>query len=165
MKITRKNAIELNNILSNFDGTYNKTFSMYLVLNSKKLTTLMAEVQDIQTSSQPKQELLELQQKEVDLLNEYVEKGEDGKPIILGQNNYKLKAETVEEYNEKKKQLLDDNKDVIDEFETLKDNVASLLDEEIELDLISIPFECVPDEIDVKKLEILSVIIKDFGKI
>jgi len=164
MKTTRKKAVELYNTLSTFKGVYNKTFSMYLVLNNKKLIPIMQEVQDIQSSTQPTPEYLELQKKELAIVNKYVAKDENDKPVIVGNGGFQIQPEHFNEYKEEKQYLIDNNKTIIDEYEELKSNVEKLMSEEIECDLILIPFETIPDEIGVKDLETLSVIVEDFGK-
>lgn len=163
MKITRKNAIELYNTLSNFKGVYNKTFSMYLILNNKKLIPIMKDVQDIQSSLQPSPEYMELQKKELEIVNKYVAKDENNQPILIGNSGFKINPEYFDIYNQEKSELIDDNKGIIDEFELLKSNAEKIINEEIEIDLLPIPFEAIPDEIGVKDLEILSEIIEDFG--
>lgn len=163
MKITRKKATELFNTLSTFTGVYNKTFSMYLVLNNKKLMPTIQEVQEIQKTSTPSPEYMELQKKELEIVNKYVEKDEKDNPVLVGNNGFKINPEKFDVYTAEKNELIESNKEIIDEFETLKDNVEKLINEEIEIDLLLIPFECVPDEIGVTDLESLSTIIDGFG--
>ena len=165
MKLARKKAVEIHNMLSGFKGTYNKTFSMYLILNTKKLKPVIQEIQDIQESSKPSGKFLELQQQELALVNEYVDKDKNGNPITVGENGFKIRENDIDIYNSKKNALMDDNKDIIDEFEALKDNVDKLVNEEVEVDFILIPFDCIPEEIGVTELEVLSTIVEDFGKI
>ena len=164
MKTTRKKAVELYNTLSTFKGVYNKTFSMYLVLNNKKLIPIMQEVQDIQSSTQPTPEYLELQKKELAIVNKYAVKDENDKLVIVANGGFQIQIDKVNEYKEEKECLINNNKTIIDEYEELKSNIEKLMSEEIECDLILIPFETIPDEIGVKDLETLSVIVEDFGK-
>lgn len=165
MKITRKKSIELFNTLSNFKGTYNKVFSMYLVLNNKKMVPFLQEIQDIQNSAVPSQEYLDLQQKELDIVNKYVDKDESGKPMIIGNGGFKIKKEFFEVYTKEKQELIDNNESIITEYKKLEENVNMLLEEEIDIDFMMIPFDSIPEEIAVKELEILSIIIQDFGKV
>ena len=165
MKTTRKKAVELYNTLSTFKGVYNKTFSMYLVLNNKKLIPIMQEVQDIQSSTQPTPEYLELQKKELAIVNKYAVKDENDKLVIVANGGFQIQIDKVNEYKEEKECLINNNKTIIDEYEELKSNIEKLMSEEIECDLILIPFETIPDEIGVKDLETLSEIVEDFGKI
>jgi len=165
MKTTRKKAVDLYNTLSTFKGVYNKTFSMYLVLNNKKLIPIMQEVQDIQSSTQPTPEYLELQKKELAIVNKYAVKDENDKLVIVANGGFQIQIDKVNEYKEEKECLINNNKTIIDEYEELKSNIEKLMSEEIECDLILIPFETIPDEIGVKDLETLSEIVEDFGKI
>lgn len=164
MKITRKEVINLHNTLSGFKGTYNKTFSMYLILNNKKLIPVIQEIQEISKLSIPSEEYMNLQKLELEIVNKYVDKDENGKSVSVGENGFKIREDSIEVYKTEKEKFLEDNKSIIDEFEALKENVEKLINEEIEVDFILIPFSCIPEEINVTELETLSTIVQDFGK-
>jgi len=165
MKITREQAIKINKVLSNFNGTYNKLFSMYIVLNLKKLVPTMEEVQEIVNSGSPSPEYLELQKKELDIVNKYIEKDENNNPVMISKDQFKIKEEFHTVYIEEKKELIENNQNIINEYRELNDSIEKLIKEEIEVDIIKIPFGSVPEEIEVENLEILSAIISDFGKV
>ena len=163
MKITRKSALEVYNTLATFkDKEHNKSFSMYTILNTKKLLPYMMEIQDIQNSVQPSPEYLEVQKKELDLVNKYVI--EEDKPVSVNNIRYTIKKEFVETFLKEKTELLDSNKEIIDEFKLLHQNVENLINEEVDIDLITINFDIVPDVISPSALEKISPIIKNFGE-
>lgn len=163
MKITRKSALELYNTLATFkDKEINKSFSMYSILNTKKLMPYMIEIQDIQNSVQPSPEYLEVQQKELDLVNKYVI--EEDKPVSVNNTRYTIKKDFVETFLKEKAELLDSNKEIIEEFRLLHQNVETLINEEVDIDLITINFDIVPDVISPSALETISPIIKNFGE-
>jgi hypothetical protein len=165
MKITRKRVVQIFNTLSDFKGIYNKIFSMYLVLNTKKFNSIIEEIQEIQKSSVPSEEYTELQKKELEIVNKYVEKDENNKPVMVNDRGFKIKSDCVEIYSQEKKELIDNNKNILDEYKKVIDNIEVLMDEEVDVDVMPIPFDSVPEDIEVDKLEILSDIIKDFGKL
>ena len=162
MKITRKKAIELYNTLSSFKGVYNKSFSMYIILNVKKMRSTMEEIEEMRKSSAPSPEYVELQQKEIDMLNKYCDRDENRNPIQLSPNRYKINPELLEEYKIEKEKLMKDNEEILREYDSIQENINTLLEEEVEIDFIKIPFDCVPEDISVNDMEILSEIVKDF---
>ena len=116
MKLSRTKIVSIYNILSGFKGTYSKTFSMYLILNQKQLKNSLEEIKVLQESAQPSEEFKQARQKEVDLINEYVERDENNQPISLGKGSFKIKADGLEEYKEKHNKLIDETKDVKEEY-------------------------------------------------
>lgn len=163
MKLKRKTIVDIYKTLSEFTGTYSKVFSMYIMLNNKKLKPVLEEIQILQQSTQPSDEYRNAQQRELNLLNEYVERDENNKPIRLGERSFKIQPEKLEEYNKLHSEMIEETKDIREEYEQVIRNVEALMEEEIEVELMEIPFESFPEEIEVEKLTALSDIIKDTG--
>lgn len=165
MKFTRNNIAETWKVLSDFKGAYNKKFSMYLVLNQKRLKPFIEEIIEIQKLVAPNDRIRELQQQELDIINKYVERDEGNKPIIYNGQSFKLSPENKVKYEEEILKFREENKDTIDEVTSNKVEFERLMNEEVDIELIQFPFDCIPDQIDVETLEKMSDIIKDFDNI
>jgi hypothetical protein len=162
MKMSRKNIAELWKVLSEFKGAYNKKFSMYLVLNLKRLKPYIDEVAEMQKLIEQTPALRELQQKELDIVNKYIERDENGKPLIINNNSFKISVEHKEKYEEDMLKFQDENKQLLQEITNNKNEYERLMNEEIETDIMEIPFDCIPENIEVDILEKMSTIVKDF---
>ena len=162
MKMVRKNIAELWKVLSEFKGAYNKKFSMYLVLNLKRLKPFIDEVIEIQKLIEPTESLIELQKKELEIINKYVERDDTGKPILISQNSFKISPENKEKYDVDILKFQDENKDIFQEISNNKKEYERLMNEELDSDIMEIPFDCIPENIEVDILAKMSNIVKDF---
>ena len=162
MKATRNEFLKIYNILAEIKGKQDKTFSMYVNLNLKQLQPLIENIKVIADSAKPSDKYKEFSLKEISLLREYCEKTEDGNPVQLGPNQFRIKSEYVDVYNMAKDQLLEEYKDVVDEQKKLIEESENLMKEEVENEITEIPFSAFPEEFDVEQQRDLMGMIKDF---
>lgn len=165
IELDREKIVKLWNVLTTFNGTYDKTFSMYLILNQKKLKPFVEEIMEIQKTLEPTEEYKELQKQEFAIISKYSEKDSEGQPIKITENSFKIKEGSVEQYKEEYNIFKEKNIDILKKSLEVRNEVQELMQENIEIDIIKMPFKSLPSEIDISVLDNLSELIKDLDKI
>ena len=133
MKVKMKNGefVELFNGLTSVQKLKGVKFGL---LVAKNLRILKEELTDLEEASRPTEEFLELSQKMQELMNQ-----KDDKAI---QN------------------LEDENKELVDARKKQLKEVDTLLLEETDINLISIPESCLPEEISAEQILAIDKIIE-----
>jgi len=162
MKLTRKRVLEVFRILQSFKGKVDKTFGMYILVNEKKLVPLIQEIDEIRKISFASEEIALLQQQEKDILFKYVARDENNNPIQMGENNFKIQVGKEREYKKEVDDFFEINKFTLEDYQTQVKHVNELLDEEVEVEIMKIPYEVVPKTLDLRQeLAILVDILKE----
>ena len=105
--------------------------------------------------------LQEYQTKRIDLCHDHAKLDEDGRPIII-------KVNDVEQYDIKDKEvfdkdlqvLIEEYKDVFNDQKELQGQIAELLNEEVEIDIIKVDTKFLPKDLSLLDLEKIKDIIK-----
>lgn len=138
MKLTRDAAFKLYKTIETFDSKqYNKYF-LYAIFSNKKILIPVVEeiVERSKTSVTP-----------------------DFKEFQDKYNS--LKSDDVEELSKLRQELVELYSDALKETNELGIQFNNWVNEEIELDLKTISFEHIPEQIDIKIYDALSVIFLD----
>lgn len=165
MKAKRKEFLELWNKLSSLKGDQDKVFGMYIILNCKRLDSYIKEMQQMRQMSVPSEKFKQCINEENEIIKKYVDKDENGNPIKLNDNMFKLKKENVNKYKEDIEIFRRDNAVILNEQTKINETFNNYMDEEIDINLALIPFDCFPQTIDIDMLDKFSKIIKDFDDI
>jgi len=161
MKFKRKRLLDLYKTLNKIKGQKDKTFGLYILINEKRLITIIQEIDEMRKISFATERIQQLQQQELDILLKYVEKDENDKPIMFSANQYKILEDKREDYKKESQNFYEINKFELEDYQSQVNHVNELLEEEIEVDLLEIPFEVVPKEMDLRdELAILFDLLK-----
>lgn len=133
----------------------NKWFSYVVMVNQKQLKDKAKAIIDI---SKPKKEYLEYNEKRTDILNTYGERDDLGKIITLN-DSIKIRKNDIDECLLKLKELDVNYKEAIDERNNNLEEYYELLETEIDVDIETVPFKYVPDNISISELKTLNKMI------
>jgi len=157
MIMTRKELVDMFVCLSEMDSNIkvNKWFSYVVMVNQKQLKDKAKAIIDI---SKPKKEYLEYNEKRTDILNTYGERDDLGKIITLN-DSIKIRKNDIDECLLKLKELDVNYKEAIDERNNNLEEYYELLETEIDVDIETVPFKYVPDNISISELKTLNKMI------
>ena len=153
----------LNRTIDSFKGIPNisKTF-LYILLKNKKIITDELSVIEgtlIKFSEEESKVYEEWSQKKADLIKRESLKDENGNTLLINGNS--LKLEDPERFKEKLNKLNEEYSDILDRLEELNKENDEILDTDIELDLIKIPWENIPESLLQEQLEVLFDLIEE----
>ena len=156
MKVKKRNLFL---ILSVIDDLSNKQvsprFGYALAKNKAKIKD---EVEAIKEVGKFSDDYKRFEAERAKLCNEYGEKNEDGTPKI--ENNVYVIV-NKDEFDNKFKELREQNKDVIAEQEKRMQEVETILDEEIDIEWYRIKLEWFPEYMMQSQIEILADMIDE----
>lgn len=144
MKFKKELIYSLKGVLEQLKKTKAQPKFHYCVIKNLKLILPEFETLEELRESMQVKGWSEYVQKEHDLLMEYSEKDESGKPIAVGPRSYKLKEDTNQEFFEKKKTLDEENKELIKEYFDRQKEFENIVKEEIEMELWKIDIDLMP---------------------
>jgi len=155
IKKTREEFLNLYQVLSQLGNLKGVKFA-YTIAKNKE--AIKPELVAIQEAGQTKDNYKEFEKERVGLNEKYALKDEKGQPVIKG-DNYQI--EDKETYDKAYNELIEKHKEAIDERDAQIKEVNELVKEEIEMDLKTLPLSLVPEDITVKQMESLSIIITE----
>jgi hypothetical protein len=158
MKITRDKLLGLWALIERLGNEKTSVRFHYLLLKTKRC--LAPEVETVQKVTTTPEGYPEFDGKRLELCNEYCEKDEDDKPILRN-NNFVIKADEKEAFDESMEALKDEYSEVIKEAETRQKEFLALLNEEVEVDCPTIPMSVMPEKITGTDLELLFDLVAD----
>lgn len=131
------------------NGKQKIKFSYFIAKNKSKIKD---EIEILNKLLVPSERFQAYDQKRAAVAQEFSDKDESGKPIIVDQN-YVI-TEKKEQFDSAIKQLREENKDVIAEFERQKKEYEDILKEESDFVGHQIKMEDLPDQIEPQLLEL-----------
>jgi pyruvate-formate lyase len=155
IKKTREEFLNLYQTLSQLGNLKGVKFA-YIIAKNKEV--IKPELVAIQEAGKMKDNYKEYDKERVELNEKYALKEKDGKPVIKDEN-YQIKDK--ETFEKALKELQEKHKEAIDEREAQIKEVNDLVKEEIEMDLKTLPLAIVPEDITVRQMESLSIIITE----
>lgn len=163
---SRANFLEIVNIFEEIkrnNGTYNKTFNMFVLLNCQKLKSFTEEIQIFIEGTPNPEDTGKYLEKENGIINDYAELDNDGNIIRpSGPNSYSISRKHLEEFNSAKERLKEEYSKTLSEIEEITKTRKVYLDEKIEIEVQQIPFKYFPEDFDLTKQQILLDLITDF---
>lgn len=157
MKITktRKEFINLYQMLGYLGELKGARFTYTIAKNKEVLKKL---VEEIQKKAEASENYKEYDRKRVLLNEKQSKKDKDGNPEIKDKK-YVIKDKAV--FDKEIEKLNKKYKDAIEEREEQRKAVEEMANQEVTLELRTIPLSIVPDTITIDQMEVLSILIKE----
>lgn len=157
MKITktRKEFINLYQMLSYLGELKGARFTYTIAKNKEVLKKL---VEEIQKKAEASENYKEYDRERVLLNEKQSKKDKDGNPEIKDKK-YVIKDKAV--FDKEIEKLNKKYKDAIEEREEQRKAVEEMANQEVTLELRTIPLSIVPDTITIDQMEVLSILIKE----
>ena len=157
MKLTRKEVVDMFVCLKEMGDSQksNKWFSYTKMVNEDELENKAKAIIEI---SKPKEDYLRYMNERTDILNKYAQRDDDGNVITLN-DNVKIDKYKVKECQNELNDLDVKYKDAIEERNKNLDEYYKILETEIEVNIETVPFEYVPENISVQDLKSLKKMI------
>ncbi len=157
MKITKKRK-EFINLYQMLGYLGELTGAKFTYTISKNKEILKKVVEEIQKKAEMHENYREYEKERVELNEKYAKRDKDGNPEVKDKNYViKDKAKFEEEVEKLKKK----HKDAIEQREQQREDIDKLADEEITLELKTLPIGIIPNEITVDQMEVLSMLITE----
>ena len=157
MKITKKRK-EFINLYQMLGYLGELTGAKFTYTISKNKEILKKVVEEIQKKAEMHENYREYEKERVELNEKYTKRDKDGNPEVKDKNYViKDKAKFEEEVEKLKKK----HKDAIEQREQQREDIDKLADEEITLELKTLPIGIIPNEITVDQMEVLSMLITE----
>ena len=157
MKLTRKEVVDMFVCLKEMGDSQksNKWFSYTKMVNEDELENKAKAIIEI---SKPKEDYLSYMNERTDIINKYAQRDDEGNVITLN-DNVKIGKDKVKECQEELNNLDTKYKDAIEERNKNLDEYYKILETEIEVNIETVPFDYVPENISVQDLKSLKKMI------
>ena len=155
IKKSRKEFLAIANTLGEIKGMNDTTFNMYVLLNLKKLNSFIEELKIVLDESDKPEKIEEYSDKEAEVMRKYGEKDSEGNLISSGQGQYRIVKDNIEPFRKAKEALDTEYADTVAQIKVATENRNRLLNEEVEIEIVSIPLNVFPKEFDTNKQETL----------
>jgi len=146
--ISRINNMDLGDDVS-------KKFNYALILNDNNNRPIAKAVIEV---SNPSETYAEYEKKREELILDYCIIDDDGNPVLTDDKWIKLNPDTRDEFNDKLEILNNEYKDVLAQREKDLQDFNSILNTEVEVDIITVPIDDVPDIVG-KDMTLMRLII------
>ena len=157
--ISREKAFKLNNLLKALKNIKNTKFAYAITKNTRLIDTELEIMKEIAQSGVP-EKLQEFESKRIDLIEKYAEKNEDGTFKTVN-GNYDVQGDNLVAFQTEYDTLTKEYVDTLAENEANNAKVDGMLKEDIDLTLIKVKFENLPDDLSAEELDALEPIIED----
>ena len=136
----------VNRMVENPDTKFESTkkFSYAIIMND---ANHRSRAEAIIKVSQPSETYIEYEKKREELVNEYSIKDSDGKPVLIDQRWVRIDKDRREELDEKIKLLDQEYSDVLDKRNKDLEDFNSILEEEHDVDIITVSLDDIPDTV------------------
>lgn len=143
-----------------------KAFSRRLAYALSRTKQMWAkEVRSFSEFQKPSEEYMEFDKKRVELLEKYGRRDPDGELVVDRQGRVSLETEERESFDLQVKRLEQDYKEVIEEQKNHSKEISSMLNDEVEVPVCQIPFEEIPEEINLEMMDVLYYMIRETKEI
>lgn len=161
LSITKKEFVELFNNLNTLGHLKGPRF-VYVI--AKNIMDMQPEIKALQEAGKPSEAFLEYDEKRMNLAKEYADKNPDtGEPEhytdINGMQKFKISNKKV--FQEKWEELKKEYKEAIEDFESINKTIESMLEEKIEIYLLGLEESDLPEDISVKELSSIMLLMKE----
>jgi len=161
MKITRENLVQLYGALNALSEKEMKAKAAYgIAKNKSKVESEVKSIQEAQQKIQPAPEVLEFEEKRINLCKEAANKDDNGEPITIGPR-FDIPVGAMPDFEKKIDELREEYKEALDQKEKNDEEWVELMKEEIEIDIHQIHIDMMPDTITPQQIELLGEIIVD----
>lgn len=155
--MTKKEIIILKNSITACTNLVGVKFAYAMAKNS---ALLQPELDALEKASTPTKEFQEYDSKRLELIQKYVAKDKEGKPLEVG-GSYVLEDPELwgKVFEEFKKQ--GDNQKIVDDRQKQSDDYNKLLEENVEITLFKVALEDIPPTITTGQLIGISSLVKE----
>lgn len=158
IKLTKNEMISLYRGLHAVGNLSGPRF-VYVVARNRDY--LQKEVDAIQKSLEPYENFQEFEEKRVELAKKHAKEDEEGNPVVIGKGNQsKFDIEDQEAFDKELEKLKEEYQEAIDEREKQQEEFNDSMEDEIELLLLELKQEDLPEEITANQLSALIPILK-----
>lgn len=158
-KLTKQQVIELQSALNSVGNLSGVKFAYAVARNKAKI---QGEIEAITAAQKASPEFAEFEEKRIELAKKYAKKNDKGEfELIDGPEGKSFSVEDKDGFNKEFESLKAEYKETLDAREKQKVDFENLLKEEIELDLYTIPFSSVPEDIKADQMSGLLPIIEE----
>jgi len=148
------------NILKKFETVKNKKIAYFALRNSHLLVDELAPLNELEKQFFS-DEYKEFEQKRIELVNKYQLKDEANNPLVKDDGTHDF-GENVEVLENEWKKLRAKYKSSIDERDEINKQYEEILKEDVELKVIKISFNDLPDDIiEATEFNIMKLLIKE----
>jgi hypothetical protein len=158
MKATRKEFVDMYKKLDGINETLHKKVLFCLFKNKSLCKDVLDSIVEKETSIVTN-EYIEYEKQRRVLLLTYCERDEKG-PIIKN-NEFIIKAESIEEFNKQFNELSEKYKETLTDYNTKNNELNSYINGVIEIDFVKFSFSELPDYLTVDNYKTLSLFIKE----
>lgn len=158
MKLKNQEILDLHTALQSVSHLQGAKFAYAVARNIAKVKT---EVHSLSKAYEASEPFLEYDKQRAELCKKHavIKDGEPEVYMVNGQSNYRIKDEKA--FNEDFEKLKADHREVIEAREEQMKDFQSLLAEETEIDLYTIPHSLVPENITVGELTSIMAMITE----
>jgi len=156
---SRKEFIEMYRKLEELSETYNKKV-LFVIFKNKQILKEILDIVITKESEIISDEYKNFEIQRRNLLLIYCERDSENKPIVQNEQ-FVIKQEQQNKFNEVIKQLFDDYKEVIGKYEEDKNTFEAFVNEKIELDFAKFSFNDLPEDMSIERYSLLSNFIKE----
>jgi hypothetical protein len=161
MKVTREKATQLWQLFDKIlkENQLKNVKFQYMSIKNKKM--LEPEVKSLEEAAKPLEDYVAFERERMQLCEELAEKDDAGKPKIE-LNKYVLSDENALILDQKIRSLIDNKyKDALMEQQVREQQFQTLLQEEVDLDLIKINLSSIPEIFSGSELELIYDLIEE----
>jgi hypothetical protein len=155
----RKRLFELEQGMGKLSNLKGVKLNYALVKNKRLIESEISILKEIMVD----QPYSDFTNKRIAINVKYAKKNENGNPVIEN-NHYIIDEENLEVHNTEIAELLEQNKEVIDNFKKKEKEYYDLLETELDAEFHVIDIEEVPADITYEQMEILADFIADFAE-
>jgi hypothetical protein len=158
MKLKREDVYRVYSLIGSLKGKFNKHFQMYLFDITNALEPTVKSIQEV---IKPSEKFIEFETKRNELLKASADIDTNGQPKtyidpFTQSPAYAIPPSKMESVKESIKVLKEEYIDAINENIKQQPEIEKLMKDEIDISIVSIPFDLVPDEMDIDILRALS---------
>jgi hypothetical protein len=158
MKVKREKLVAMWGLINRLQGQKTAVKFHYLLLKNRKLLEPeITALQEAQTADPPEGHE-EFNKKRLAVCNEFAEKDDNGEVKIVN-NNFVIPPDQKEKFEAKLDKVKEEYKEVLEIMDKRQEDFISLLQEEVEVDLATIPLSIMPDNLVGNEVETLFEII------
>ena len=157
--ISREKAFKLNNLLKALKNIKNTKFAYAITKNTRLIDAELEIMKEIAQSGVP-EKLQEFESKRIGLIEKYAEKNEDGTFKTIN-GNYDVQGDNLVAFQTDYDTLTKEYADTLAENEANNAKVDGMLKEEIDLALIKVKVDNLPNDLSAEELDALEPIIED----
>lgn len=157
VKITRENAFRLNNVLKSLKDIKSTKFAYMVCKNTRVIDAEFEIFKELADKGVP-ESFKDFEKEKIDIIQKFASKDENGNFKSLN-NNYVFEGENEKLLHEEFNELSVKYAETLSQNELNNIKVAEIAKEEIEVNLLKIKFEELPDDLNAEQFDALEPII------